>query len=111
MLHCDLSNSSLIRFFFKLRGVSTEVYSIEHFTNIGFMKLDEEPGKEILCGMVVINPMLNTFQSNISSKEFIQKADGNIIKAVINFWQRISAIPGISFLRKQGFGAAVIQCN
>lgn len=85
MLQCDFSNSSLIKFLFRLRGMPEEVYSIEHLTSMGFIKLDEEPGKEILYGMVTDNPMFNTCQSNISSKEFTQKEDGNIIKAVINF--------------------------
>lgn len=85
MLQCDFANSSLIKFLFGLRGMPREVYSIEHLTRMGFIKLDEEPGKEILYGMVTDNPMFNTCQSNLSSKEFTQKADGNIIKAVINF--------------------------
>jgi hypothetical protein len=85
MLQCDFSNGSLIKFLFRLRGMPKEVYSIEHLTNIGFIKLDEEPGKEILFGMITDNPMYNTYQSNVSSKEFLQKSDANIIKAVINF--------------------------
>ena len=85
MLQCNFSNSSLIKFLFKLRGMPKKVYSIEHLTTMGFIKLDEEPGKEILFGMVTDNPMFNTCQSNVSSKEFIQKSDDTIIKAVINF--------------------------
>jgi hypothetical protein len=85
MLHCDFSNSSLIKFLFSLRGIPKKVYSIENLTNIGFIKLDEEAGKEILFGMVTDNAMFNTCQSNVSSKEFLQKSDDTIIKAVINF--------------------------
>ncbi|RYY47378.1 MAG: hypothetical protein EOO06_12575 [Chitinophagaceae bacterium] len=85
MLHCNFSNSSLIKFLFRLRGMPKEVYSIEHLTSMGFIKLDEEWGKEIVFGLVTDNPMFNTCQSNISSKAFLQKTDGNIIKAVINF--------------------------
>lgn len=85
MLQCDFSNSALVKFLFRLRGMSKEVYSIEHLTKMGFIKLDEEPGREILFGMVTNNPMFNNCQPNVSSKEFLQKADGNIIKAVINF--------------------------
>jgi len=85
MLQCDFSNSSLIKFLFRLRGMPKEVYSIEHLTNMGFIKLDEEPGKEILFGMVTDNPMFNSCLSNVSSQEFIKKADDTIIKAVINF--------------------------
>lgn len=85
MLQCDFGNSSLIKFLFWLRGMPAKVYSIEHLTNMGFIKLDEEPGKEILFGMVTDNPMFNTCKSNVSSQEFIQKAEDTIIKAVINF--------------------------
>ncbi|RYF86960.1 MAG: hypothetical protein EON98_02045 [Chitinophagaceae bacterium] len=85
MLHCDFSNSTLIKLLFRLRGMPKEVYSVEHLTSMGFVKLDEEWGKEILYGMVTDNPMFNTCQSTISSKEFILKADDTIIKAVINF--------------------------
>ncbi|HUQ67813.1 MAG TPA: hypothetical protein VM101_16740 [Flavitalea sp.] len=85
MLQCDFSKSSLIKLLFRFRGMRKEVYSIEHVTSMGFNKLDEERGREILYGMVTDNPMFNTCLSNISSKDFIQKADGNIIKAVINF--------------------------
>ncbi|QEC66150.1 hypothetical protein FRZ67_02075 [Panacibacter ginsenosidivorans] len=85
MLQCDFSNSSLIKLLFRIRGMSKEVYSIEHLTKMGFIKLDEEPGKEILFGMVTDNPMFNTCRSNVSSKEFMQKDDDGIIKAVINF--------------------------
>jgi hypothetical protein len=85
MLHVDFSNSSLIKFLFRLRGMPKEVHSIEHLTSMGFIKLDEESGREILFGMVTANPMFSTCQSNVTSKEFIQKADATIIKAVINF--------------------------
>lgn len=85
MLQCDFRNSLLINFLFRLRGIPREVYSIEHLTRMGFIKLDEEPGKEILFGMVTDNPMFNSCRSNVSSNEFIQTADNTIIKAVINF--------------------------
>ncbi|MES2648145.1 MAG: hypothetical protein V4717_14810 [Bacteroidota bacterium] len=85
MLQCDFSNSSLIKFLFRIRGMSKEVYSIEHLTKMGFIKLDEDPGSEILFGMVTDNPMFNNCQLIVSSKEFIQQTDDTIIKAVINF--------------------------
>lgn len=85
MLQCDFSNSAFIKFLFRLRGMSKEVYSIEHLTKMGFIKLDEEPGREILFGMVTDDPMFNTCQSNFTAKEFIQNSHGDIIKAAINF--------------------------
>jgi len=85
MLRCDFSKSSLINILFRVRGVPVKVYSIEHLTSMGFIKLDEEPGKEILFGMVTDNPMFNTCKSNVSSQEFIHRTGNTIIKAVINF--------------------------
>lgn len=85
MLECDFSNSSLTKFLFRLRGLPKKVYSIEHLSNMGFIKLEEEPGKEILFGMITDNPTFSTCQSNISPSEFIHKSDATIIKAVINF--------------------------
>src|SRR5690348_8942301 len=85
MLQCDFSNSFLIKFLFKLRGMRKDVYTIEHLAKMGFIKLDEEPGKEIIFGMVTTNPMFNTCQSNISPTEFLQNSDDTIVKAVINF--------------------------
>jgi hypothetical protein len=85
MLQCDFSSSTLIKFLFRLRGTRKEVYTIEHLTKIGFIKLEEEPGKEIIFGLVTTNPMFNTCQSDITSTEFVQKSDDTIIKAVINF--------------------------
>ncbi|MGV3685072.1 MAG: hypothetical protein ACO1NS_05560 [Daejeonella sp.] len=85
MLQCDFRNSHLINLLFRLRGIPKGVYSLEHLTRMGFIKLDEDPGKEILFGMVTDHPMFNNCRSNVSSNEFIQKADNTIIKAVINF--------------------------
>ena len=66
MLQCDFSNSFIIKFLFSLWGIRNEVYTIEDLTKKGVIKLDEEPGKEILFGMVTNNPMFNTCQSSIS---------------------------------------------
>jgi len=85
MLECDFSSSLLIRFLFRIRGISKKVCSIEHLTNMGFIKLDEEPGKEILFGMVTDNLMFNTCRSDVSPKDFVLKSDTTTIKAVINF--------------------------
>ncbi len=63
MLQCDFSSSSLLNFLFRLRGIATEVYSIQHLTKMGFIKLDEEPGKEILFGMITDIIQFYSYQS------------------------------------------------
>lgn len=85
MLSCDVSRSFLIRLLFRLRGMPKHLYTIEHLTHMGFIKLDEQPGKEIVYGMVTTSPTFNCCQVNISPASFIQNTDDSIIKAVINF--------------------------
>jgi hypothetical protein len=85
MLHCDFSNSSVIRLLFRLRGIKKEVFSIQQLPRLGFIKLEDEPGKEILFGMVTDSPLFNTCQTGILPKEFLQLSGAGNIKAVINF--------------------------
>lgn len=85
MLSCDVSRSFLIKFLFRLRGMPRHLYTIQHLTHMGFVKLDEQPGKEIVYGIVTTSPTFNCCQSNVSPVSFLQIADPSIIKAVINF--------------------------
>ena len=56
ILRCDFSRSFLIRLLFRLRGMPKHIYTIEHLTNMGFFKLDDQPGKEIVYGIVTTSP-------------------------------------------------------
>lgn len=85
MLSCDFSRSFLIRLLFGLRGMPKHLYTIEHLTSMRFIKLDEQPGKEIVYGNVTTSPTFNCCQSNVSPTSFIQNTDASIIKAAINF--------------------------
>lgn len=85
MLHCNINHSLLIRFLFRLRGMPKHLYTIEHLTNMGFIKLDEEPGKEIVYGIVTNSPVFKSCQSNLSPASFVQNTNTSIIKAAINF--------------------------
>lgn len=85
MLSCDVSRSFLIRLLFRLRGMPRHLNTIQHLTSMGFVKLDEQPGKEIVYGIVTTSPTFNCCQSNLSPALFIQKTNASIIKAVINF--------------------------
>ncbi|RYE45554.1 MAG: hypothetical protein EOP48_22090 [Sphingobacteriales bacterium] len=84
MLLSDI-RSPLMKLLFRLRGMPNDLSRIEQLTNMGFIKLDEKPGTEVLYGMVTNSPTFNCCFSNISPADFIQKADTSIIKAVINF--------------------------
>lgn len=85
MLSCDVSRSFLIRFLFRLRGMPKHLYTINHLTSMGFIKLDEQPGKEIAYGIITTSPTFNCCLSNISPASFIQNTNASTIKAVINF--------------------------
>lgn len=85
LLHCDFSKSSVIKFLFRLRGMRKELCTIEHLTKMGFIKLDEVPGNEILFGMITDSPIFNRCQSHISPPDFTNQSNPSIIKAVINF--------------------------
>jgi hypothetical protein len=85
VLSCDVSRSFLVRFLFRLRGMPKHLYTIQHLLKMGFTKLDEQPGKEIVYGIVTTSPTFNCCQSDLSRASFIQNTNASIIKAVINF--------------------------
>jgi hypothetical protein len=85
MLHCDVSRSFLLRFLFRLRAMPRHLYTIDHLKSIGFIKLDEEPGREIIYGIITNSPVFNSCQSNLSPASFLQNSNTATIKAVINF--------------------------
>ena len=85
MLNCDLSQSRMIRFLFWVRGMRQKLFTIKDITNLGFIKLDEKPGEEILFGIVSNSPTFDGCEIIKSHSEFINQQNGNIIKAVINF--------------------------
>ena len=60
--------------------------TINDITRIGFIKLDEDPGKEILFGMVSNSPTFSGCEVIKSPSEFSEQTSNDIIKAVINFW-------------------------
>lgn len=85
MLSCDISCSFLVKFLFRLRGMPKHLSTIEHLSSMGFIKLDEQPDKEILYGIVTTSPTFNCCQSNLSPTSFVENTSPSIIKAVINF--------------------------
>lgn len=85
MLRCDVGRSRLISLLFRLRGIPKHLHTIDHLTRMGFVKLDEEPGEEIVYGIVTTSPVFNSCQSNLSPASFLQNKDASVMKAVINF--------------------------
>ncbi len=85
MLRSDISKSFLIRILFSLRGIPNGVRSIENLTDLGFIKLDEVQGEEILFGMITESPTFNSCQSSFTSQQFLYDQGKSVIKAVINF--------------------------
>ncbi|MES3019889.1 MAG: hypothetical protein V4721_19035 [Bacteroidota bacterium] len=83
MLRSDISKSFIIRIL--LRAIPGGVRSIENLTDLGFIKLAEVQGEEILFGVVTESPMFNSCQSSFSSNQILYDQGKSVIKAVINF--------------------------
>src|SRR5438128_1614667 len=81
MLKTDFSNSRIIKLLCKLRGMPVDRYTVNDLTKMGFIKLEEQPGKEIIYGMITKSPTFNCCQRDISPGEFLQKSEPSIIKA------------------------------
>ena len=85
MLNCDLSQSSIIRLLFRMRGMRQRLSTINDISRLGFVKLDEKQGEEILFGIVSNRPTFSGCEIIKSPSEFIKLRSDNIVKAVINF--------------------------
>ncbi len=85
MMNCDLRQSLIIKFLFRIRGIPAELSTIKDITRLGFIQLDEKQGEEILYGMVTNSPTFSGCEMIKSSSEFINQENDSIIKAVINF--------------------------
>src|SRR5215213_4270974 len=66
MLNCDINRSFLIRLLFRLRGMPGHLNTIEHLTKLGFIKLAEDPGREIVYGIVTDSPVFHSCQTDLS---------------------------------------------
>jgi hypothetical protein len=84
VLACDLGRNSIIRLLFRLRGMNTPIHTIEDLERMGFIKLDQEPGKEVVYGMVTHSAMFNSCLEQMTPSEFINYSDPSSIKAIIN---------------------------
>ena len=86
-MHDDIyaSHAWLVKFLFRLRGRRTNIYTIPQLPQMGFTKLGEDPGKEILFGMVTHSPTFSSCKTQVSTSSFTSLSNPSIIKAVINF--------------------------
>lgn len=84
VIACDLGNNFIIRLLFRLRGMSTRFHSIQDLERMGFTMLDQEPGKEVIFGMITHSAMFNSCHEMVSPLAFIAYSDPSSIKAVIN---------------------------
>lgn len=84
VINCDLSQSRVIRFLFRMRGMRQKLSTIKDISRLGFVKLDEKPGEEILFGIISNRPTFSGCEIIKSPSEFIEHRGENIIKAVMN---------------------------
>jgi hypothetical protein len=84
MLHTDASNSPVIKLLFRLRGMPPGG-RISEMEKLGFTKLEEKKGEEIVYGMISTTWIFGQCRHVTTPKEFIDDEDPKRIKAVINF--------------------------
>jgi hypothetical protein len=76
----------------KLRGISRDFKSIEQLPDAGFLKLDEDPGNEIVFGIITNSAMFNSCCPTVGPADFVSDSYSSAIKAVINF--QVTCKPG-----------------
>jgi hypothetical protein len=62
-----------------------DLTTIHDISRLGFVKLDEISGEEIVFGMITNSPTFSGCVKHVSSTQFVNDNHDNIIKAVINF--------------------------
>ncbi len=86
LLQADLRKGIMIKILLRLGGLPDDVYVIEDLAGkMGFVKLAEHIGDEVVFGIVTNSPTFRSCSSNISSTDFFREPNPHLIKAVINF--------------------------
>ncbi len=67
-----------------MRGMKQKLSTIKDISRLGFIKLDEKQGEEIVFGILSNRPTFSSCEIIKSPLEFIEHRSKNIIKAVIN---------------------------
>lgn len=82
----DFTESFAIRWLLRLRGMSTENFSLKSLERSIFKKLDEEPGGELVLGLIgQFWTILGGLQTIRSATEFCEFEKPGYAKAVWNF--------------------------
>ena len=85
MLQTNLNGSRLIRLLFRLRGMPTSFNTIENLHSLGFVKLAERLGSEVVFGMVTDSPFFQSCRTDITPQDFVKAVGPEVIRAAINF--------------------------
>ncbi|WP_281885235.1 hypothetical protein [Paenibacillus sp. YYML68] len=81
----DFSHSKIIRFLFWLRGMPKEALKLEGFLDIGFIKLSEKVGEEIVLGEVGRPWKANGDLRELDANQFCSFNESGFVKIVWNF--------------------------
>lgn len=85
-LDVDFADSFAIRWLLRLRGMSTENFSLRAIERSIFKKLDEEPGRELVLGLVGrFWTIFGDLQTIRSANDFCEFNRPGYAKAVWNF--------------------------
>jgi hypothetical protein len=96
VLGADLVRSRVIRILFRVRGLPTKVpLTLRDMTRLGFAVLDEDPGTEIVFGLVGRFWLAKGGLRRVDASDFVEFSEPGFIKAAMNFRVE-SASPGRS---------------
>lgn len=77
----DLSQSKVVNFLFRIRGLPKDMHTLSAFLDYGFISLEDNENEEIVLGFLIHGNGLK----KASSTEFWDLQDGDYIKGVWNY--------------------------
>ena len=86
VLGVDLVRSRVIRILFRVRGLPTKgPLTLRDMTRLGFVVLDEDPGTEIVLGLVGRFWLARGGLRRVEASDFVEFSEPGYIKAAMNF--------------------------
>jgi hypothetical protein len=86
VLGVDLVRSRVIRILFRIRGLPTKgPLTVRDMTRLGFVVLDEDPGTEVVLGLVGRFWLAGDGLRRVEASDFVKFAEPGYIKAAMNF--------------------------
>ena len=86
VLAVDLFRSRIIRILYRVRGLPTEgPLTLRDMTRWGFVVLDEDPGREIVLGLVGRFWLAKGGLRPVESFDFVKFSEAGYVKAAMNF--------------------------